>query len=209
MKTCTKCNIEYPATLEYFYKNGKHLKSDCKECAKAKVRANRLANPEKIKAIERASYAANPEKKKARTKAYYLANHEKVKARSAAWAKANPEKGKAYYKANPDKIRASVRKYNALKAGNIHEDWAEQQLFETYGTDCYLCNQPIDFDAPKKGPGSDYSSWPDHILATSKGGSNILENVRPCHSICNRSKGNKTYEEYILTRNSQEIVTIK
>jgi 5-methylcytosine-specific restriction endonuclease McrA len=141
------------------------------------------------------------------------ANREKVNLKSRIWNKANPEKRKvtvaAWKKANPDKVRADRRKRRALKAGNIHEDWTEQELFETYGTDCYLCNLPIDFDAPKRGEGSKLSSWPDHQTPTSKGGSNTLENVRPCHRKCNESKGNKTYEEYMLTRNSQEIVTIK
>ena len=119
------------------------------------------------------------------------------------WGIANPEKGRArsraWQKANPEKIRAAMRKYNALKAGNIHEDWREQELLSTYGTDCYLCNKPIDFDVPRKGLGSDYSFWPDHVIPTSKGGENTIRNVRPCHKSCNKSKHNKTYEEYMLT----------
>ena len=82
-------------------------------------------------------------------------------------------------------------------------------MFEIYGIECYLCNESIDLDAPRTGVGSELSSWPDHSTPTSRGGSNTLENVRPCHRKCNESKGTKTYEEYILTRNSQENITIK
>ena len=31
-KRCTKCNIEYPATLEYFYTNRGRLGTKCKHC---------------------------------------------------------------------------------------------------------------------------------------------------------------------------------
>ncbi len=32
MKRCTKCNREYPATLEFFYKNGRWLRGHCRKC---------------------------------------------------------------------------------------------------------------------------------------------------------------------------------
>jgi 5-methylcytosine-specific restriction endonuclease McrA len=112
----------------------------------------------------------------------------------------------SWRKSNKDKMRSYTRKQIAIKSGNIHEDWTEQELLSIYGTDCYLCNQPIDFDAPRKGAGSANSLWPDHMIPTSRGGENTIRNVRPCHSSCNISKHNKTYEEYMLTANSQEIV---
>lgn len=104
-------------------------------------------------------------------------------------------------------VRVAKRRLKALTLGLVHEDWTEQQLIDTYGTVCYLCNKKIDFDAPKCGEGSDYSSWPDHVIPTSRGGENTIKNVRPCHKTCNISKKNKTYEEYMLTVNSQDIVT--
>ena len=189
-KVCTKCNVEYPASLEFFYKHreGKFgLNSVCKICELKKAKEYRLKNLEKIKA---------------KKQIYYLKNKEHINAKTTEWINVNREARRLI-------ARKYTRKYRAVKTGNMHEDWTETQLFELYGMDCYLCNQPIDFDAPKRGEGSELSSWPDHKTPTSRGGSNILENIRPCHRRCNESKGNKTYEEYILTKNSQEIVTIK
>jgi len=99
--------------------------------------------------------------------------------------------------------RQATRKQVALKRGVLHEDWTEKQLIDTYGSDCYICNKPIDFDAPKRGIGSDYSFWPDHMTPTSRGGANTLDNVRPCHRKCNQDKYTMTYEEYIAKKESE------
>ena len=104
---------------------------------------------------------------------------------------------KAYDKNNPEAQRRSTRKYHALKLGVNHENWTEEQLIETYGPDCYICNKPVDYDAPRTGKESNFSSWPDHIIPISRGGEDTIRNVRPCHRKCNEYKGKKTYDEYI------------
>lgn len=158
-KTCTSCNIEYPATLEYFYRNQKGksgLRPDCKTCRS------------KIGLI---AYNENKE-------------HYKLKFH-------------LYQKKNRVKRRWLNRRERSKRLGLLNDDWTDEQLIATYGTNCYICNEAIDFDAPKRGIGSENSYWPDHLTPTSKGGDNIISNVRPCHSKCNRSKGVKTYEEYL------------
>ena len=169
MKTCSKCNLEFPATLEYFYRDSSRkqgIKNACKSCSNL------------------VHYS------------YLDQNKDKV----VAWEK-------EYYSKHAERYRIKTRRILAKKAGLTNEDWTEKQLIDTYGTDCYICNNPIDFDAPRKGEGSNYSFWPDHVIPTSRGGENTLKNVRPCHKTCNISKSDKTYEEYMLTANSQEIVT--
>ena len=188
MKACTKCNVEYECTTEFFSKHseGKFgLRPDCKLCESQRNKVYQLKNVEKIKE---------------RKQVYYSKNRKDVDAKNNEWVKNNREARRLI-------ARKHIRKSRAIKSGNMHQDWTEKELFETYGTDCYLCNQPIDFDAPKRGKGSKYSSWPDHVIPNKKGGENTISNVRPCHRTCNESKGNKTYEEYMLTDNSQEIVT--
>ena len=111
--------------------------------------------------------------------------------------KARAEMKDAERRRNLHTYRQASRKRVAKDRGVYHENWTEQQLFDTYGTDCYICNKAIDFDAPKRGPGSDLSSWPDHIVPTSRGGENTIRNVRPCHRKCNQSKYTMTYDEFI------------
>jgi len=102
-----------------------------------------------------------------------------------------------YDKTHPEVQRRSTRKFNAIKRGVAHENWTDQELIDTYGTDCYICNKAVDFNAPKRGKGSDYSSWPDHVIPISRGGEDTIKNVRPCHRLCNQIKHNKTYDEYL------------
>lgn len=158
-RTCTSCKTEYPATLEYFYKQptGKYgLKSTCKDCT----------NQAFMK--------------------YYAANKERYQENFHKW-QIN----------NRDKRRAIRRRERAKAAGVLTDNWTDEQLIATYGTDCYICNEAIDFDAPKKGLGSEKSFWPDHIIPMSKGGDNVIANVRPCHRKCNENKGRKTYDEFM------------
>ncbi len=240
MKTCTKCNVEYPATLEYFKQNRKVLNTICKVCTKAYDKENYKKNSEKYKQKTRqwakdnaerkkesakAYHVANLEKEKERAKAYYLANPEKVKEKVKAWQKANPEKvkagkkawsfanpereranNKAWREANPEKVRAMKTKHRALKSGALHEDWTEIEVVDLYGTDCYLCDTSIDFTAPRKGAGSEYSLWVDHIVPLSALGENTIRNVRPCHAKCNLAKHNKSLSEYLFLVTSQETV---
>jgi hypothetical protein len=39
-KVCIDCKEEYPATKEYFYKNGKKLHPRCKKCHNVKRKKN-------------------------------------------------------------------------------------------------------------------------------------------------------------------------
>ena len=82
-KTCTKCGTEFPATLEYFYKNtsGKYgVTPRCKSCVNIDNKLNhekRLkADPERIRALANArakkSYHNDVEKSRARQRAHQL-----------------------------------------------------------------------------------------------------------------------------------------
>lgn len=62
-----------------------------------------------------------------------------------------------------------------------------EEVIEAYGTDCHVCLEAIDFEAPRKvgTPGWEKSYHPDHLVPRSKGGQDVLENVRPSHAQCN------------------------
>ena len=109
-----------------------------------------------------------------------------------AYDKANPDLQKARNKRwrdkNPDKVKANSLKYfGRLRAYSV------EQVIETYGTDCAICQLPIDFDAPRatKFIGWELGLQIDHHLPISKGGFDCLENVRPVHGLCNIKKSNK------------------
>lgn len=55
-----------------------------------------------------------------------------------------------------------------------------RQVLEVYGSACWLCGQPID-GLPSA----------DHVIPRSRGGSDDIENLRPCHTRCNARRGNR------------------
>jgi 5-methylcytosine-specific restriction endonuclease McrA len=102
-----------------------------------------------------------------------------------------------YKKNNPDIVARYNQKRKALKLGNIHEYYTEQQVINKYGTECYICNLDINLLAPRRAgiPGWETGLHIDHVIALSKGGSDTLSNVRPTHGKCNLLKYNKEQNE--------------
>ena len=204
MKTCSKCNQELPATLEYFCKNGKYLRSYCKTCSRTYGRIYAKNNLELSNKRKKAWRKANLDKHKATNRKYYKNNSKKLNAAIKSWRNRNPEKvsetAKMFRKSNPDKTREKDRVQNnkrrALKLNNGHSPYTEKQVLETYGTDCNICNFPIDLNAARKVglPGWENGLHIDHLLPISKGGPDIIENTRPTHGLCNITKNNK--EQY-------------
>jgi len=85
------------------------------------------------------------------------------------------------------------RMHKAYENGSYSEPYSDLQVLETYGTDCWLCNEPIDLIAPRQvgKPGWERAFHVEHVIPISKGGPNAISNVRPSHAKCNILKGNK------------------
>lgn len=72
----------------------------------------------------------------------------------------------------------------------------KDEIVSLYGAECYLGEKcylggtPIDFEASRKvgALGWEYSFHPDHVVPLSKGGEDVLENIRPAHAYCNQRK---------------------
>ncbi len=95
---------------------------------------------------------------------------------------------------NPDQARHYANKHRAKKSGNDFEFYTLQEVFETYGTNCYLCDMPINFSVsgkPNSNPQWKSGFHLEHFIPISNGGPDTLENVRPSHAWCNISKGYK------------------
>lgn len=87
MKTCIKCGLE-KAVTEFYPRQG-----DCKLCYKARVRAYRLANIERIRQYDRDRAASRTEQ--------------------------NAKVGKAWREAHPDRYRANTAVNNAVRDGRL------------------------------------------------------------------------------------------
>lgn len=181
MKTCAKCKQDFPGTSEYFHKHskGKYLQSYCISCMKEIGKTWRKTNSEKVNAASKIWRKENPEKFSASYKAYEKANPEKIKAKNKAWSIANPEK------------RAAItRRRRANKLNNGSESYTESQVLELYGTNCYLCDMPINLNASRRSgtPGWRSGLHIEHFIDIACGGPDTLDNVRPSHAWCNLTK---------------------
>lgn len=141
----------------------------CKECNRARSRAYRKANPEKMRAYARA---------------YREANREKTRESTRAWRKANPKKAResvrAWHKTNLEKVRAIEARYRAHKAKAPQGDplKLQQRLTAIYASPCAQCGATENIHA-------------DHIHPLSKGGHHAAYNLMPLCGSCNSAKHNK------------------
>lgn len=113
-------------------------------------------------------------------RAYTMNHPEVIKERS----KANYEKGKERYFANE-------RRRRALEAKVYSEKYTTTDIINRWGTNCHLCEEQIDLDAPKtihQGENWQKGLHLDHVVPIVNGGPDILENVKPAHAACNLSR---------------------
>ena len=98
-----------------------------------------------------------------------------------------------YYAENQEKYRTHRRTRRARVANAETEEYTEQDVIEVYGRDCFICKTEIDFNAPRRAgaTGWERGLHLDHHIPLSKGGTNLLSNMRPTHGLCNYKKGGR------------------
>lgn len=143
----------------------------CKECSNVKGKAWIVENPEKRREIA-----------KKHDTWYRAANKDKIH-----------EYNKLHYKIHRESFEKASARRRARLAEVEHEEYTSQIILDTWGTDCHICGEAIDLTAPRS---VRYEGWEnglqlDHVIPISKGGPDIISNVKPSHGGCNRSKGDK------------------
>jgi len=114
--------------------------------------------------------------------------------------KTKPEiniKRKAWRDDPENKYKYQSRRTKARELGIEYDYHADQDVIDKYGTKCHICNEEIDFTAPRKVGiiGWQRSFHVDHVVPTSKNGSNTIDNVRPSHAECNIRKNATLMED--------------
>ena len=158
-------------------------------------------NKEHIQEYHRKHYQENKERIGRQTRQYALAHPEMMRASHKKWVANNPEKDleskRAWAARNPEYMLLKGRARRALRLGASHEHYAESEVLELWGTDCYLCGEPIDLTAPRRSGtlGWERGLHMEHVIPLSKKGPDTKENVKPSHGPCNLTKGAKILVE--------------
>ena len=157
-KTCTVCGEEKPATVEYFYKNGNCLRSDCKICGKER---------------EKARYEANKEARLGQWRAYREANKGAI-----------AEREKAYYK-TPRRKWTIIRSVAKIRGINFSLPF---ELYETqlWGKPCHYCGCKIEITGlDRKDSSKGYSR--DNVVPCC-GPCNVKKNTKPYEQFIQEQK---------------------
>lgn len=175
-KRCTKCNMYYPPTPEFFgweKRRKSIIRSRCKLCHNADNKDYRTSHTTQISEY---------------TKGWKKAHPEKAKKSKRQWAK-------RFRLSHPDKerIRNAKRKAKrrALPATFKDTDW--QNAINYFHGGCAYCGQPPQlWDSPRV-------LHQDHFIPASKGGGYTPDNIVPACYLCNISKSNKNVEQWMVT----------
>lgn len=201
-KTCTKCNET--KSLEQFGKDSRlasGLRSECKECRSALMRARYVdkkevilakvkeyasANKEKIAEAKSLRYQRDKDQIRAKQKVYAKENAEKLAKSHADWHARNPDKRKQYnsvwVERNKSHFQSLLAKYRANKF-SATPDWADLSVIEfLYATRSYISQETG-------------AMWHvDHIVplqGKAVCGLHTHTNLRVVPAIVNLRKGNK------------------
>ncbi len=197
-KAWREANSEY--VREVRKRNYERHKKDPKYQEKQKeYRKKYFSNPENVKRQKEKGqkwYLENKERKNAQSKASYEANKE-------AWTERNKRNIAKRKTLDPvsfnQKNSVQSQIYRARKNNTIADGHTLPELH------AYWKSQGID---PKRCTYCDawYRQWKnnwktsvgDHVVPITKGGHDVMENLVPCCTSCNASKGNRIlYEEWI------------
>lgn len=154
---------------------------DDAERKKSASKEYREANPEKVREIRRAYLEREGDTIRARSREHYASNSEAMKSYQ-----------KRYRQEHPGYVQMFNRRNRAMRRAVPHELYSTELILSLFGTDCHICLEPIDLEAPRT-PGA--SGWEralhlDHVIPISRGGTDLIENIRPAHGLCNLRKKN-------------------
>jgi len=119
LKRCTKCNNEYPATLEYYHRHVSHrdgLRTICKTCTRKDIQNYAERNADAVRERRRQYRANNREILREKNRQYQIDNAEKEKLRKAKYRETHREllrqKNRQYYSTNLEVRRSQNRKFS-------------------------------------------------------------------------------------------------
>ena len=96
----------------------------------------------------------------------------------------------AYHESCTKEARSARYRIKTVKRQKVSKPYriSHEQIFRDYGSNCHVCQEPIDLELPRT---NRFGFTVDHLIPISKGGTDAIENLRPAHWICNIRKSDK------------------
>lgn len=142
-KICVCCSVS--KDVSEFYRQD----TSCRDCRKAKIKAYRLANVDKVRERERAYYEAHRLEDNARSRSYQHNNRERINEYRRLRFQSDPtarERRRAYLATweakNPERVRAARRKYARTIAYGLTEEQFDQ-MWQDQDGQCACCHREI------------------------------------------------------------------
>lgn len=179
-RKCSTCGIEFPATREYFHKNGDELCRYCVSCACARARRWRENNLEKDRAHSRAYRAQHVEEARERSLNYNKAHRADKREYDRIYRESHNEQRKANHH-----TRRARKKGNGgtLTAADITMQ-IRSQTDKKGQLHCWWCGEKL-------------NKWHvDHVIPLARGGSNAPENIVISCPTCNMTRKDKLPHEW-------------
>lgn len=186
-KVCTKCREEKP-TSEFYAATKGGFRYLCKLCYREINNAKRRANPEKHRAVNLKYYYDNKDElNQLRRDVLWPKYYEENKGARQDYRQ---NRRAAHLSEVKAREREAARRRRARKLDNGFEFYTEEDIFDRWGTDCHICGEPVDLEAPRAAGvvGWELGLHLDHVVPLVAGGSDTIENVKPAHGLCNLKK---------------------
>lgn len=199
LKRCPKCGESKARDAfakDISKKDGRH--SHCKACVNSKdkseyMRAYDLAHADEIRVRKQNYYIANKEDINKKHNAYYAANKEATLERQHNFYMNNSQMIRARNRANTPKYRDTRRACNQRRRARKKAaggDFTAEELTTmrlAQAGICAYCTYQYDPDALTI----------DHIIPLDQGGPHEAANICLACERCNKSKGNRTPEQWV------------
>ena len=186
-KVCSVCGKKKPLS-EYYPRGNGGFYARCKQCEQKAQKAERDANPEKVKA-QKKKYNRERKQKIDDYNRLYAKTHSKENVeRAKKWKEDNPEKSK-------ELRRQAQQKRNARKKGLPYsltiKEWEQCKAFFTDadGLHCAYCGKVLK------------RATQEHVIPVAKGGAYTKGNIVPACRSCNTSKSTKDVWEWFKEQN--------
>lgn len=195
MKTCTKCGIEYEATIEFFTTDKRRkdgLGSSCRVCDRKRGHIYYTNNKSDCNKRTHNQYFKNHEFNKQKGRDWYKANKEVHNQRTKQWAERNPNYSSDHYQRNKKRYNQLAQQYRLNNPDIMNASSAKRRATKLNQTPILTQDEKHQIEIIYKKSQELGKNWQvDHIIPLAKGGLHHPDNLQIVVKRYNLQKSDK------------------